>query len=822
MKNHLALKVVTFAMLLFFISAFHMLFAKSVSARVRAADAASASKSVTAKSGMSAHSPHGTSIRSSNRTQARTKNRTQRRLPASTKATSAASAFAGVGPQAVIMTIGGNRSNEATASAPLLAELRSMRSAFENGKYAACLTEAPRAKKVAKSLEPWIVGLELRCAMKIVNPKKADADRLLQVLNGVDAKAAWLATGAWASRLKELYLEGRLLALEWDSKLSRARAWQHLEHINAVGISGFDEAERAKLWRLAGELAFVQQKTEAARDYFHRSLAEQEQADLRERLRGLDASVPPDYAVNGPQLVQPRQPEGSEAELELFARINQLLKSGDLVPAVADAVKLLREYPGSSRGRWASDRAIETLTSVVDKASDKFIPVRISLLKEMSKADSERTGEWIRVLYNRGYWEEAAELSRATALGAVASRSTKNLEMALDALYAVEDWAAMKAVAEVLVEKHSGTAASRTALFRLGLQAYREGDDSRATQALERVLTTATGEGLEIQSRYWLWRALLRLKNEKAQSQADELMRRYPFSYYGLRARLETSGGKLEWTKDTPRLEVKVWLTAEERVAWERAQTLIAVGWFDEAQDELKILPPPITPEAKAIRATILASVKSFPSAARMANQAWDTKFELRRMDVMRATFPDEYRTLFESAAKIKGIDPLLTRSLTKQESGFNVRAVSTSNAMGLMQMIPPTAKEIADDLKLGKLNFPEDMFDAGRNIPMGTHYLAKMLNKFKGHVPLALAAYNAGPGRLDRWLNVRSSLRGLETTRTSAPEFEIWIDELPYSETSSYVKSILRNLLLYRVIEEGSIIAEEPLWKSVPGTARP
>lgn len=725
------------------------------------------------------------------------------------------------GPQPVLFAIGDNKT-DAVISPSVLLKLRAMRAAYDSGQTDACLSEAPRAKKVAKSLEPWIVGLELRCAMKVAGPKKANADRLVQVLDAVDAKPVWLATGVWASRLKETYLQGRLLALEWDSKFNRTRAWQHVERATAIGVSSLDEAGRAKLWRLAGELAFVQQKTEAAKEFLRRSLAEQDQADVRERLRTLDPSVAPDYAVNGPQLVQPKVPEGSEAELELFDRITQLLKSGDLVPAVSDSVKLLKEFPGSARVRWASDRILETLISVVDKGADKFIPVRDSVLKEMGKADPERAAEWIRVLYNRGYWNEAAELSRATALGGGAPRSTKHLEMALDALYAVEDWKAMKHVAEVLLEKHAGTAASRTALFRLGLQAYRDGDDPRAAQWFERLLTTSTTEGLEIQARYWLWRVLQRMKNDKAQAQADELMRRYPFSYYGLRARLETSGGKIEWSKETPKLEVKTWLTAEERMAWDRAQILIGAGWFDEAQDELKILPQPVTPEAKAIRAKILASVKSFPSASRMANQAWDAKFELRRMDVMRAAFPDEHRALFETAAKNKGVDPIVTRSLTKQESGYNPRAVSTSNAMGLMQMIPPTAKEIADDLKLGKLNLPDDMFEASRNIPMGTHYVAKMLGQFKGHVPLALAAYNAGPTRLDRWLKVRGSLQGLETTRTSAPEFEVWIDELPYSETSFYVKAILRNMLLYRVLEEGTVIAQEPLWKSVPGSPRP
>jgi soluble lytic murein transglycosylase len=138
------------------------------------------------------------------------------------------------------------------------------------------------------------------------------------------------------------------------------------------------------------------------------------------------------------------------------------------------------------------------------------------------------------------------------------------------------------------------------------------------------------------------------------------------------------------------------------------------------------------------------------------------------------------------------------------------------------MQMIPPTAREIADDLKLGKISLPDDLFDPNRNIQMGTHYVAKMLNQFKGHVPLALAAYNAGPTRVDRWMKSRPSLGGLETVRSSAPEFEIWVDEFPFSETSFYVKAILRNFLLYQIVEDGVLVAQEPLWKGASAAPRP
>ncbi len=727
-----------------------------------------------------------------------------------------------------------NLTDSLTVSNGTVKRLKEMRTSFEKEKFDACLNQSTLAKKTAKSLEPWILALELECAAKLPN-QKATGDKLNRVLSEADRHRDQMAFGPWASRLRQSWAKARLYAIEVDTKFNRPRAWTHVEKLSSAvntmtgAMAPLDEAGRAKLWRMAGELLFLVQKNEAAREFFRRSLAEQDQPDLRDRARLLGPAETSDTSTISTPLPTVKQPDGSAAEIELADRISNQLKSGDLVAAADDALKLMQDFPGSPRAKWAADRTQESLISVSERSGEKFQPVRESLLKAMEKGDPDRVAEWARVLFNRGLWAESARLGRIAGERQNPSRATKTLELALDASYAIDDFKNVKIIGNELMEKHAGTASARTAALRIGLLAFRQQDYSKSAGVFERLIATPSTETLELQARYWLWRSLQKSNSERAKTEGEELARRFPFSYYGLRARVEGAGGTLDWAKENPKqdskvdkVEAKIWVTQEEKMGYDRALILASSGWFDEAQSELSLLPPPITPDAKAVRARVWAAAKNYLTASKLANDAWDAKFELRRPDLMSFVWPSEYKETFETYAKTRNLDPALTRSLTKQESGYNKRAVSTSNALGLMQMIPPTAREIADDLKLGKLNLPDDMFDPDRNIRMGTHYVAKMLNQFKGHVPLALAAYNNGPTRVDRWMKSRPTLQGLEATRSSAPEYELWIDEFPFTETSFYVKAILRNQMMYQVTDSGRFTAQEPLWKASAATPRP
>ena len=134
---------------------------------------------------------------------------------------------------------------------------------------------------------------------------------------------------------------------------------------------------------------------------------------------------------------------------------------------------------------------------------------------------------------------------------------------------------------------------------------------------------------------------------------------------------------------------------------------------------------------------------------------------------------------------------------------------------MGLMQMIPPTADEIARKLKM-KVQIPEDMYRPEVNVPMGTFYVSEMLRQFSQNVPMALAAYNAGPVRLKSWLELRPEIAALREKHSSEPIDELWFDELPWTETSFYVKAILRNILIYQLIDKGPVTLKPVFWSDL------
>ena len=124
-------------------------------------------------------------------------------------------------------------------------------------------------------------------------------------------------------------------------------------------------------------------------------------------------------------------------------------------------------------------------------------------------------------------------------------------------------------------------------------------------------------------------------------------------------------------------------------------------------------------------------------------------------------------------------------------ESWYNPNAVSRTGAMGLMQLMPETAKRYGVNNRR----------DVKENINGGSHYLSELLRMFNNNIRLALAAYNAGPTRVRKWMRELGDPR----------EFEVdvidWVERIPFKETRNYVQRVLENLQVYRQILSKKIV---------------
>lgn len=149
---------------------------------------------------------------------------------------------------------------------------------------------------------------------------------------------------------------------------------------------------------------------------------------------------------------------------------------------------------------------------------------------------------------------------------------------------------------------------------------------------------------------------------------------------------------------------------------------------------------------------------------------------------------------------------PAIVLAIIRQESNFDVEAVSSAGAKGLMQLMPKTAEREA---RLMKQPYTPVFLTQrpNTNVQIGSHYLGRLLDRYDGHAALAFAAYNAGESRVDQWLRIYGD------PRTGDIDPITWIESIPFKETRNYVQRVIENVEIYRhhVGGEPIRVAENP-----------
>jgi soluble lytic murein transglycosylase len=184
-------------------------------------------------------------------------------------------------------------------------------------------------------------------------------------------------------------------------------------------------------------------------------------------------------------------------------------------------------------------------------------------------------------------------------------------------------------------------------------------------------------------------------------------------------------------------------------------------------------------------RALDLPTRKTLSQVARVLG---DPGIGLRFGNYRLNEHPRAYAELVERAARKHGVDPNLLFAVMRVESIYNRRIISTAGAIGLMQIMPHTGRRIAT--KLGVSSFePSDLLDPALNVDFSAWYLASLLKRFDGRLPLAIASYNGGPHNVRLWM--RDSPKDMP--------LDAFLERIPFSQTHRYVRRVLTHYAAYR-----------------------
>lgn len=149
-------------------------------------------------------------------------------------------------------------------------------------------------------------------------------------------------------------------------------------------------------------------------------------------------------------------------------------------------------------------------------------------------------------------------------------------------------------------------------------------------------------------------------------------------------------------------------------------------------------------------------------------------------LDMVRFRFPLPYLSIYRRNATNVNLPVTFLLAVSRQESAFNPKAVSVAGARGLMQLMPSTARLIANRIRVGTPS-NRDLVDPDTNVHLASHHLAALMARYDGHRALVAAAYNAGEHRVKRWVK---DAEGMPT--------DVWIERIPFRETRDYVKGVI------------------------------
>ena len=319
---------------------------------------------------------------------------------------------------------------------------------------------------------------------------------------------------------------------------------------------------------------------------------------------------------------------------------------------------------------------------------------------------------------------------------------------------------------------------------------------NKAEALLRAIPSSNLPEPLAARQQFWLGFTLSKQnKTTQAQQVWEQLVKAHPRSYYTWRAEVRLGGGDLP-ELDQASASRSADLGDSFRAHWEPLQSgdpfvdrLWRLGQAQEAWETWRNQQPqsdqPTIPEQKLVEGRLRVAVgdswtglsRLWRASLRLVNQSCK-----ERQLLHRSQHPRLLSQVLETASQQEAVRDELLMAIAKQESRFSPGVSSPVGAVGLLQLMPATAEELA-----GGALTSDELREPTRNASLGARYLSQLLEQWEGNIVLAIASYNAGPGAASQWV-----------TPALKNDPELWIERIPYPETRLYTKKVLGNLWAY------------------------
>ncbi len=291
-----------------------------------------------------------------------------------------------------------------------------------------------------------------------------------------------------------------------------------------------------------------------------------------------------------------------------------------------------------------------------------------------------------------------------------------------------------------------------------------------------------------IQPKIIFWTAKIHIKtnNKKAaKSLLQNIIYNYPASYYAFRANAILKKNKAPWRADK---KTKVHNTSKpENIPLNQdSKEYSLINKFASLDDYVAIQNFKLNDDYLNSWLAARNGNKTY-SVLLAKNSLLKNPKEPFTNTKYKLAYPIYYENSINKYALQYKLSPYLILALVKEESAFNSRAQSSVGAMGLMQLMPSTARLMDPNLKNS-----EALFDVEYNISLGTKYFAHLMEIFNGNEALCVLAYNSGPNAVKNWLN-----------STKSTDFDEFVENVPYSETANYIKKVYSSYWSYMNIYE-------------------